>query len=329
MSTPPPVTVLLANWNGARFLDETIASVVAQTFPFWELLAVDTGSDDGSTDILKRWAARDTRIKPLLIDERMSCPRALNLGIEQTRSPFIARIESDDLWEPRRLEEQMAYFARPESARVGICGSAVTLIGEAGEVLGVKPYPETHAACLETIWYRTPFCHSSVLVRREVFAECGGYSDEYVLCEDLEMWFRAARRWELHNLPEPLARYRVWQGSLTTKRLAKLAVRSWQIRMRRAPALGYRVPPLALGYSFLALGAAALPPLVARKLFEMTVGRLGSRKRAGEEARSGGDKGGGQSGNSDGNSDGNEGGGEVQRGSAQRGQGSSKTSSSS
>ena len=271
MSAPARVAVLLANWNGARFLHEAIASVVAQSFRDWELIVVDTGSSDGSVAILEAWAGRDARIKPLFIAERMSCPLALNLGFERSASPLIARIESDDLWEPGRLEAQVGFFDGPDAARVGVCGTAATLIGESGEVTGLKRFPESHAACLELIWFRTPLCHSSVLIRRAALEQCGAYDDRYRFCEDLELWFRLGRRWELRNLPQPLIRYRVWPGSLTTRRLTTLLWRSWLIRMRQAPALGYRVPWSARLYSCLTFGVAVLPRFTTRRLHEFIV----------------------------------------------------------
>lgn len=300
MSPPPRVAVLLANFNGARFLDEAIASVAAQTFRDWEMVVVDTGSDDESVAILERWAALDGRIKPGFFPERMSCPAALNVALERSESPLVARIESDDLWEPGRLEAQVQFYDRPENARVGVLGTAATLIDESGAVTGLKRFPESHADCMEMIWFRTPLCHSSVLLRRAAFEECGGYDDRYRYCEDLELWFRVGRRWEVRNLPEALTRYRVWTGSLTTRRLTTLVWRSWLIRMWRAPALGYEVPLGARVYSCLSFGVLALPPFTTRRLYEFVVQQIGDRVEASP----------------------------GQRGDSQVGQGSSNTSSS-
>jgi len=275
MSERARVSVVLANWNGVRFLGGAIESVVRQTFGDWVLIIVDTGSTDGSRAILNGWAAADRRIRPILMPRRLNCPAALNIGLSQAHGRFVARIESDDLWLPNRLEEQIAFLDRPSQARVGVCGADVLLIDESGRALGTKRYPRSHEACLRAMWYRNPFCHSSVLVRREVFQTCGGYDEASIPCEDLALWFRVGRIWELRNLPRPLASYRVWPGSLTSRKLRSLVWRSYRLRREAVRNLGYRRPPLAALYSASSLGANLLPPKLVRRLFQLLLSVLG------------------------------------------------------
>ena len=275
MSMKPLVSVLLANWNGGRFLSDTIGSVVNQTFEDWEMIVVDTGSDDDSKGIIEGWAAQDSRIKPLLKSEKMLCPPALNLGLSVARGQFIARIESDDLWREDKLEHQLEFVSRPGRERIGVCGSDVTLIDEEGNCIGLKRYPRTPAGCLRAIWYRNPFCHSAVLVRKAAFNQAGGYDEAFTLIEDLELWFRIGRFWDFDNVPVPLVNYRVWHGSLTSRRLRDLALRQHQVRARADTKFKYRPPAFARAYSFATLAVALLPPLWARKLFEFGVRCLG------------------------------------------------------
>jgi glycosyltransferase involved in cell wall biosynthesis len=262
------VTVLLANWNGARFLSESIESVVRQTFTDWRMVVVDTGSDDDSRSILGCWAASESRIGLWLIPQRLSCPAALNIGLAEARGEFVARIESDDLWHPERLERQLAFMCGSGRERVGVCGSDVVLIGESGRVLATKHYPRTDGECRGAIWYRNPFCHSSTLLRRVVFETCGGYRERDAPAEDLALWFRVGRRWEFRNVPEALVAYRVWPGSLTSRRLRSLVWRSYTVRREAVRQMGYRRSRLAAAYSTASLGAALLPARVARPLFQ-------------------------------------------------------------
>lgn len=274
MSAPPRVSVLLANWNGGRFLSQAVESVVCQTYADWELVAVDTGSTDGSREILESWARRDERVQPLLLPERLPCPTALNLGLARIRSPLVARIESDDVWLPERLAKQVEFMETDPAGDVGVCGSDALLLDEAGSLLGVKRYPRSHAECRRAFWFRNPFCHSAVLIRREALAECGGYDAAFSLAEDLELWFRIGQRWALRNWPEPLVGYRLWSGSLTTRRLRRLAWVSLRVRLRAARQAPGEMPPLAALYSAAALAAGLLPPLAARRLFEWGLRRF-------------------------------------------------------
>lgn len=285
MSVQPRVSVVLANWNSARFLGEAIQSVGQQTFGNWELIIVDTGSDDGSREIIQRRAKTDGRIKAVFEPLRLTCPAAINLGLGMAQGDFIARIESDDLWRPDRLKRQLDFFEFSINKRVGVCGSDATLIDASGRVLGVKRFPRGHQDCLRTMWYRNPFCHSSVLMRRAVFENCGPYDEAFALVDDLELWFRVAVKWEFANLPESLVCYRVWRGSLTTRKLRELAWRSHKVRARAVSQFGYARPWLPRTYSIFTLFAALLPPLLVRRCFEFGVGFLGPSARSDERAR--------------------------------------------
>lgn len=265
---------MLANWNSARFLHDAIESVVRQTFGEWEAIIVDTGSTDGSRAILERWAATDNRIQIILIPHRLNCPAALNIGLAEAKGEFVARIESDDLWQPPRLERQVAFLDCSSRTQIGVCGTDALLINDSGRVLGTKRYPPKHQDCLKALWYRNPFCHSSVLLRRDVFTRCGGYDNTFPLVEDLELWFRAGRQWELCNLPEPLVCYRVWPGGLTSRRLRTLIWSTYRVRSRAVRELGYTRPRLAALYSLASLGAALLPAWLVRSLFQLVLDRL-------------------------------------------------------
>ena len=92
------VHVLLANWNGARYLDETIRSIVQQSLRDWVMLIADTGSTDGSREILNRWAGSDEWVRLKLIPERLNCPAALNIGLAQTRGETAYKLFFSRTW---------------------------------------------------------------------------------------------------------------------------------------------------------------------------------------------------------------------------------------
>ena len=115
----PVVSVIMPFLNVARFLDEAIESVRAQTYPRWELLLCDDGATDGSSDIARRWAERDpARIRHLRHAERAThgASATRNLGIAHARGEVIALLDGDDTWFPTKLEEQLAILAeRPDA----------------------------------------------------------------------------------------------------------------------------------------------------------------------------------------------------------------------
>ena len=116
---PPRVTAIIIFFNEAKYLEEAIQSVIAQTFTDWELLLCDDGSTDASTEIAKKFAEQDTRIHYLEhnghANKGMSATR--NLGLSQARGSEIAFLDGDDVWTPDKLEKQTQILDQhPESA---------------------------------------------------------------------------------------------------------------------------------------------------------------------------------------------------------------------
>src|SRR6202030_3427370 len=97
----PRVTVLMPVFNRQRFVDEAIQSAIAQDFGDFELLIVDDGSTDSTPEMLRAWAQRDARIVVITSPENQGIPAALNVGLDHARSPYIARLDSDDIMMPQ------------------------------------------------------------------------------------------------------------------------------------------------------------------------------------------------------------------------------------
>jgi glycosyltransferase involved in cell wall biosynthesis len=195
----PTVSVIIPTHNRRAMLEEAIASVLAQTLCDFELLVVDDGSDDGT----HRWVSTlaDERIISLWQRQR-GVAAARNLGVAESHAPLIAFLDSDDLWLPRKLAVQVEHFeAHPE---VSICQTEETWVRN-GKRVNAATKHRKHSGwifreCL-------PLCiisPSAVMLRREAFDALGGFDEELPACEDYDLWLRAALRYEIATLPEPL-----------------------------------------------------------------------------------------------------------------------------
>jgi glycosyltransferase involved in cell wall biosynthesis len=206
----PAITVLMAVHNAERHVAEAIASVSRQTFRDFELLVIDDGSTDGTAAIVNR--IDDPRVRYLPAERRLGLPGALNLGMENSSSPLLARHDHDDVSDPERFGRQVAYLeGHPE---VAIVGSRARLIDEAGREIGRVD------RCLEDIsirWYHlldNPFIHSSVMFRRAViWSELSGYDARLPSSEDHDLWSRVLQRHAGANLPDRLLSYRLVAAS--------------------------------------------------------------------------------------------------------------------
>src|SRR5439155_2314346 len=131
--SPPMVSVITPAHDAARFLDETIRSVAAQTFRDWEMIIVDDDSGDGTQAIVERWAASEPRIRLFLQSPRQGAGAARNRALEEARGRFVAFLDSDDVWRSEKLEVQVA-FMRETGAVFSFDGYSI--IDEQGKPVG-------------------------------------------------------------------------------------------------------------------------------------------------------------------------------------------------
>jgi glycosyltransferase involved in cell wall biosynthesis len=215
----PAVTVLMPVYNAGRFVAETVETVLAQTMRDFEFLIIDDGSTDDSPAVLQEYAAQDGRIR-LVSRPNTGYVAALNEGLAKASAPLIARLDADDLSDPRRLELQLARMnAEPQLVALGSNASA---IDEAGHPLGDYPVPLTHEE-IEASHLRgsSAIHHPAVMLRAEAVRRVGGYRREYMPCEDFDLWLRLAEVGRVANLPEPLLTKRLLVGSAVATNLQK------------------------------------------------------------------------------------------------------------
>lgn len=214
----PAVSVLLPCYNAAGTLDEALESLACQSLQDFEVVAVDDGSSDATPDILRRWAARDQRVRPLFL-EHAGLVAALNAGLKAARAPLVARMDSDDRSLPRRLERQSEFLqTHPETALVS-CQVAAFPAGQVRR--GFELYLEWLNGLLSDeqirreIFVESPLPHPSVMIRRAWLEQSGGYQ-EHGWPEDYELWLRLYLRGaRFAKLPEVLLEWREHAQRLT------------------------------------------------------------------------------------------------------------------
>jgi len=193
----PLVSVILPVRNAGRWLQEAVASILAQSFPEFELIVVDDHSDDGC---VARLGACDPRVR-IMQSAGHGVSRAFSTGFECAQGDFIARMDADDIALPTRLETQLAYLEQhPE---IELCGGCVEIFIDDGAD-GVKPaggnsrYQDWLNACRsppairKALFIESPIPNPTALFRREALAVLGGYA-ETDWPEDYDLFLRADR----------------------------------------------------------------------------------------------------------------------------------------
>jgi glycosyltransferase involved in cell wall biosynthesis len=191
-------SVIIPTFNRAAFLREAIDSVRAQTEKDFELIVVDDGSTDDTRALVAEYG---DRIR-YFVQPNAGVSAARNLGIRHARGKFIAFLDSDDLWLPKKLARQMQWMAAHPNLllcytdevwiRRGVRVNQKLIHAKAGGWI----YPLCLPRCI--------ISPSSVLLRREVFDAVGWFDEQLPVCEDYDLWLRAASRFEVGFIPELL-----------------------------------------------------------------------------------------------------------------------------
>lgn len=218
MASPAPeVSVVMAVYNERPYLKKSIQSVLDQTFGDFEFIIVNDGSTDGSKEVLDQFEQSDDRIR-LVHQENRGIVASSNRGLGMARGKYIARMDGDDINLPERFERQVNFLeVNPE---VGIVGTQIERIDADGDVK--EDWERSFPTDPEVVSWRLLFynclCHASMMARRSVLEDLGGYAEWATHAEDYELFTRAVLRTRLMNLNDTLFRRRWHGGSVTVNR---------------------------------------------------------------------------------------------------------------
>jgi GT2 family glycosyltransferase len=210
------VTVLMAVYNGAAYLEPAVESIRRQTYRDFEFVIVDDGSTDGSGAILQRIATQDPRIR-VIHGKHEGISATRNRGLARARGTIVVCMDQDDISMPDRIERQLAYLA--EHPDVAAVGTALRLINKDGDPIAP---PTQYPLTLEAIQQGLVMGYCSlgqptVAMRREAVVAVGGYRPAFDTAEDYDLWTRLSEHHPLANMPDVLVDYR-WHGENATAR---------------------------------------------------------------------------------------------------------------
>jgi glycosyltransferase involved in cell wall biosynthesis len=207
---PPLVSVIIPTYNRLALLEETIASVRSQTFRDFELLVIDDGSSDGTGE----WLESQPGIR-FVTQTNSGIASSRNKGAAISSGKWLAFLDHDDLWDPRKLEIQ-AQFAQ-KHPELGMLAIRHVRLGSK-----VKPQrkPEWTMGDLFLKEYSESFIHtSSVLIRRDVFENIGGFPTQYRFADEFDVWLKIARSYPIAFYNEPLVFIRLYHSNTSHNRI--------------------------------------------------------------------------------------------------------------
>jgi glycosyltransferase involved in cell wall biosynthesis len=211
---PPRISVVMPVYNAMPYLPEAVRSIFEQTYPEFELIALDDGSTDGSLAYLN--SLHDERLSVVNGMRNIGYTERIRQGIGLARSEFIARQDADDISMPDRFERQIAAMSgRPDHAALF---SAYLSIDERGAVTGTVHPPPGPRALREGLFFGNVPCHSTAFIRKQALLEAGNYDSAYEPAEDYELWLRLSEIRQIDALDQVLCKFRIYTTSTTGTR---------------------------------------------------------------------------------------------------------------
>lgn len=246
------VSIITPSYNSEAFIEETITSILAQTYTNWELLITDDCSTDRSIEIIKQYCQQDKRIKLFQLSQNSGAGICRNTSIEAAQGRFIAFCDSDDCWYPQKLEKQLAFMHKKKAA---LSYTAYMTCNEASQITGIvigrKEESFFSMQCDDGIG-----CLTAIYDTQEVGKV---FMPELRKRQDWGLWLKIMKQCKkAYGMKEPLAIYRIRKNSISRN---KLSLVKFNLNVYRK-VLGFSLPKAYCYFFFL-----FLPTYFSKKIF--------------------------------------------------------------
>jgi glycosyltransferase involved in cell wall biosynthesis len=196
---PDLVSVIIPTYNRWPMLREAIDSVLTQSYRGFEVVVVDDGSEDGTAEKLPAQYGAAVRV---VAQARRGVAAARNLGVKCARGGYLAFLDSDDLWRPRKLEVQITCMQREPDWR--ICQTEEVWIRNGVRVNPKRRHRKPSGDIFRPSLDLCLVSPSAALMKRDLFASTGGFDESFPVCEDYDLWLRIAADHPVHLISDPL-----------------------------------------------------------------------------------------------------------------------------
>jgi glycosyltransferase involved in cell wall biosynthesis len=261
----PKVTVIMTVYNFESYVGAALDSLIAQTYSDLEIIVVDDHSSDGSWAIIRSYADADPRIKPFRNEQNLKQTASRNFALRQATGRYLAQLDGDDIRTPSSIELQVDFLeTHPDVVAVGggaeICDIAMRRIN-------YRSYPTDDAGIRRAFFRYSPFCQSSLMVRRDLL-EHDPYRIAMEPAEDIDLTFRLGTVGKLANISDVVYKVRTHRTSVTQTQARAMELKTLYIRLKAAQEYGYQMTRFDRLYLVLQLATMyAMPSTVRFWLF--------------------------------------------------------------
>ena len=171
------ISIVMGCYNAQQWIQESVESVLNQTFRNFELIIINDGSTDNTLNILEKIRSFDSRIK-IYNQKNMGLTKALNYGVYKSKFDWVARIDADDICEKNRLTEQINYLTKSNNKKLYLIASSWIAIDQFGNEIKINNLNIDSTVIRKRIQYFIPtLSHSTVIFNKDIFKKVGGYRE--------------------------------------------------------------------------------------------------------------------------------------------------------
>lgn len=232
------VSVVMSVFNADRSVSQAIESILHQTLENIEFIIINDASKDKSLQKIRQYMRKDKRIRLINNKNDLRLAHSLNIGVSLAKADLIARMDPDDVSLPERLASQYDFMKK--NPRVAVVGTFIQVVDTKGKEVWERTYPMQSKDIKKIMFRYAPFAHPSVMFRKKVFEEFGGYNPKLKTCEDIDFWFRIGTKYEFGNIPRKLLRYTLSKTSGTFRNLRPTELLGFKIKIEAIQKYGYK-----------------------------------------------------------------------------------------
>lgn len=232
MKQHKPISVIIPTYNRSKSILRSIQSVIDQTYPVDEIIIADDGSTDDTKDVLA--SIKDARVKFCSLPENRGAGGARNYGVSKARNEIIAFHDSDDEWHVDKIEKQMAIFeSHPECGLIYTAYRMHLVYGIEHIVPDLNKVDELSGDIFANLLVRNTIGAPTVLMRKSIFEEVGGFDEKMRSLEDWDFALKVAGKYPIGFVAEPLLEVEQTQGSVSSAQAAYYQNRCYMLRKYR------------------------------------------------------------------------------------------------
>lgn len=223
MESQPLISVIMPCYNMASYVSDSIKSVIAQTYPHWELLIVDDASSDETVNIIKSYAQADSRIKFAIKKQNSGISDTRNQCIQMAQGQFLAFLDADDIWHPEKLEKQLSFML---AKNIGFTYSTYDWINEDGKIMN-KFINTIGNLDYKTYLRNTIIGCSTVMVNKAITGDV--FVPKFRTSEDTATWLDILRKGLMaYAIDESLVSYRIRRKSASSNKI-RASIDLWKV----------------------------------------------------------------------------------------------------